>query len=1257
MTDDDRNRPIYSNQTFKTSSDIISRIGQVGRKPFKWDNGLYIQGNINNNEIPFLLDSGATATLISEETYDQIGGEKSLPLSHRDLRIQGVDGANIKVRGYVNTNITFGNYTAKVTVIVCDMSLPGILGQDFIMENVKQWNIETLELYTKDGSVIHCYSGEETTTVCRVEVNEGVDIPAMSCMFVSVQVPNHKILPEVAFIDDSEIENNDNLKLFSGIIDINKGDALIALMNYTDKTITAEVGKRVGCCYPIIEDKPLSVVERDLCAASFQESFQDPKISGEARLPEHLREMFKNSTENLEDEEKEKFATLLNKYQDVFAKSSDDLGCTNRVKHTINTGTANPIRQPVRRQPYGKRDIERQEIQKMLGKGIIEPSKSPWSSPIVLVSKKDGSTRFCVDYRRLNEVTVKDAYPIPRVDDCFDALSGSKWFNCMDLNSGFWQIEMDEPDKIKTAFSTSQGLYQFRVMPFGLVNSPSTFERLMEDVLRGIQWTESLLYMDDIITPGKTVDECLQRIENVFIRLREANLKLKPSKCLFFQKSVSFLGHIVSENGVETDPEKVKTVRDWPIPRNNKEVRSFLGLASYYRKFVKGFSDIARPLHKLCEKKTPFKWTDDCQNSFETLKQALISAPILAYPKLGSKFILDTDASNSAVGAVLSQVQDNKERVIAYMSKSMNVHERAYCITRKELLAVVTALKHFHSYLYGQSVLLRTDNAAVSWMRTLKLPTGQVARWLQELNTYNLEVIHRGGRSHSNADALSRMPCKACKHQQKLQEEFDSINKPDEVSKETIMIVTRSQANSQTSEMTNNQILLNGWDPVEISTSQLNDISIGKIKLDLQEGRQLPGWNEISAASSKLKTLWRQWDRLEIKGGMLYRKFEKDDGSLLYQLVTPKDRQKEVIRYHHDIASSGHLGVEKTLSRIRQGFYWPGMTDSVKRYCRECDDCTAKRLSRESNKAPLGQYLVGESMERIMMDILGPLPLSNQGNKYILVIADWFTKWTECVAIPDIETKTVAKAFVDTFVSRFGVPLQIYSDQGRCFESKLMQDLCDLMGIDKTHATSLRPQANGLVERFNRTLISMLKSYCQVQQNNWDFYLQQVMMAYRSSPHSSSKISPNRMMLGREITLPMQAVVGRPRSDDFVKDFNDYVIDLEDNLQKCHDIARENIKAASRYQRKYYDCSSKKRSFKPGQLVWLHDPSRKVGISSKLVNKWKGPFVVTKTLDDIICMVKQSSKGRPKAYHIDRLHPYYGTKIPNWIHAEVKNKV
>ena len=934
------------------------------------------------------------------------------------------------------------------------------------------------------------------------------------------------------------------------------------------------------------------------------------------------------------------------------------------VKHKINTEKSQPIRQPLRRQPYGKRDVEKQEVEKMLDRGVIEPSDSPWSSPIVLVSKKDGSTRFCIDYRKLNEVTVKDAYPIPRVDDCLDSLSGSKWFNCMDLCSGFWQIEMDDEDKLKTAFSTSsQGLFHFRVMPFGLVNAPSTFQRLMENVLRGIQWVESLLYMDDIITPGESVDQCLERLEHVFQRLQDANLKLKPSKCSFFQKSASFLGHVVSEEGVGTDPEKIRAVRDWPTPMNSREVRSFLGLASYYRKFVKGFSEVARPLHKLCEKKTRFVWTADCKKSFDLLKQALISTPVLAYPVLGSQFILDTDSSDVACGAVLSQIQDGKERVIAYMSKSMNVHERAYCITRKELLAVVVALRHFHSYLYGQEVLLRTDNAAVSWMRTLKVPTGQVARWLQELNTYNLKVVHRSGRSHLNADALSRMPCKSCKRQKELQENFLTTNgavhdttdngiTSCDTTEDFIGAITRSQTQDTQQGFTNNHFILNGWDPADIAIIQLQDVNIGRIKIDLQEGRSRPSWSDVSAGTSELKTLWRQWDRLEIHGNILYRKFETDDGDQIHQLVTPKDRQQDVIKYHHNIRSSGHLGIEKTLGKIRQAFYWPGMVDTITRYCLECDECAAAKLSRTANKAPLGQYYVGEPGERLLMDILGPLPTTASGNKYILVMADWFTKWTESVALPDIESRTVAIALVDTYICRFGVPLQIYTDQGKCFESRLMEELCQLLDTEKAHATSLRPQANGLIEVFNKTLISMLKAYCSDQQSCWDSYLQQVMMAYRSSPHSSTKFSPNKMVFGREITLPMQAFIGRPLQERKA-DMTEYVQNLGDKLKACHDIARKNLKVAARYQKKHYDCKSRRRkAYHKGQVVWLHDPARKVGVCTKLVNKWKGPFLVTRTVDDLVCMVKRTPKGKPKAYHIDRLYPYSGNKIPTWICKE-----
>jgi len=447
----------------------------------------------------------------------------------------------------------------------------------------------------------------------------------------------------------------------------------------------------------------------------------------------------------------------------VFSKSSEDVGRTDLVQHSINTGTAKPTRQPPRRQPLGKRDIEKQEVNKMLDRGIIEPSHSSFSSPIVLISKKDGSTRFCVDYRALNEVTVKDAYPIPRVEECLDSLAGSSWYCCMDLNSGFWQVGLDPVDKHKTAFSTSMGLYQFTVMPFGLCNAPSTFERLMEDVMRGLQWEDCLVYMDDIIVPAVTFEQGIQRLEKVLERLEKANLKLKPSKCVFFKKSVNFLGHTVSESGVETDTEKVKAIEEWKTPISKKQVRSFLGLCSYYRRFVENFSAIARPLHKLCEKATKFQWSEEAEAAFNSLKAALTTSPVLAYPQLGEKFILDTDSSDFAVGAVLSQDLDGNERVIAYMSKCLNVHERSYCVTRKELLAVEVALKKFHTYLYGQKVLLRTDNAAVSWMTSLKLPTGQMARWLQELASYDLEIVHRKGKKHTNADALSRRPCKVCR--------------------------------------------------------------------------------------------------------------------------------------------------------------------------------------------------------------------------------------------------------------------------------------------------------------------------------------------------------------------------------------------------------------------------------------------------------------------------------------------------------------
>ena len=901
----------------------------------------------------------------------------------------------------------------------------------------------------------------------------------------------------------------------------------------------------------------------------------------------------------------------------------------------------------------------------MLDRGVIEPSCSPWSSPVVLVTKRDNSIRFCVDYRVLNELTVKDAYPIPRVDDCLDALSGSKWYSTMDLSSGFWQVGLAEEDREKSAFATSLGLFQWTVMPFGLVNSPSTFERLMEDVLRGLQWIELLIYMDDIISPSQTIEQGLGRLRTVFDRLLQANLKLKPSKCLFFQKQTTFLGHVVSETGIATDPAKIEAVKDWPVPRTPKQMKSFLGLCSYYRRFVEGFASIARPLHKICEKSAQFIWSDECQKAFDTLKTALTSSPVLAYPDPGKEYILDTDASQKSVGAVLSQVSNGHERVIAYMSKSMNIHEQSYCTTRKELLAVVCGLRKFHSYLYGQSIRLRTDNAAVSWLRSLKQPTGQVARWIQEVETYTLTVEHRAGLKHVNADALSRLPCRVCERQEKLNTEFDSdsdceeiplllrpiVNSPTDI-QDGVETVVRAINASTSSKVTHS--FLDGWSPTELRQSQLQDPNISPLMTALETGNDRPRWDIVSPGMSFLKTLWRQWDRLVLIDAMLHLTMvDTDLDKDKYLLVVPNSRRADVMHYFHDIPSAGHLGSDKTLFRVKQSFYWPGMKSDIIAYCNSCDNCAARKTVPVPSRAPLCQFLVGEPMERLSMDILGPLPTSTKGNKYVLVLVDGFTKWTEAYALPNQEAKTIVEVIVNEFVCRFGTPLQILSDQGSNFMADIFNQVCNFLQIDKIRTSSMRPQANGSVERFNRTLQAMLTMYCENDQKNWDKYLPQVLMAYRASKHSSTGKTPNKMMFGREVVLPMEAVIGRPddQSTELV-DPDAYVETLRLTMQTAHEVARKSLKTNSNYQKRHYDLKARKQSLEPGQPVWLYNPSRRVGVCSKLTSKWKGPYVIVRKLDDVTYLCKSSPKQKAKVYHLDRLIPYKGRKCPTWFTKE-----
>ena len=474
-----------------------------------------------------------------------------------------------------------------------------------------------------------------------------------------------------------------------------------------------------------------------------------------------MYELWKESSENLDGTQGQQLRELLGKHVNVFSLSDDDMDRTDVLKHKIDTGSAKPIRQAPRRLPIHQQAEADKQISDMLSRGVIEPSNSPCASPIVLVKKSDGSYRFCVDFRSVNDVTIRDAYPLPKIVDTLDMLFGSTLFSTY-LYSGFWQIAMDDQDKFKTAFCTGGGggLYHFNVLPFGLTTAPASFERLMELVLCGLHWEICLVYLDDVVVFGRTYKEHMARLDTVMTRLSSAGLKLKPRKCKLLQTEVAYLGHRISAEGISTDPEKVKAVQEWPIPTCVTEVRAFLGLVLYYRRFIKNFSQIAKQLHRLTENNRKFHWTEECRAAFTTLKGCLVESPILAYQDPALPFILDTDASDFAIGAVLSQVQNGVERPIAYGSRTLDKAQRQYCVTRKELLAIVYFVKHFRHYLYGSQFLLRTDHGALRWLFQFKDPQGQVARWLEVLSTYTFEIQHRPGVLHGNADGVSRIPCK-----------------------------------------------------------------------------------------------------------------------------------------------------------------------------------------------------------------------------------------------------------------------------------------------------------------------------------------------------------------------------------------------------------------------------------------------------------------------------------------------------------------
>ncbi|GFW79593.1 retrovirus-related Pol polyprotein from transposon 412 [Trichonephila clavipes] len=1089
-----------------------------------------------------------------------------------------VTGEKIDIHGKLKVKIKFGDTTYQHAVYVADIADPFILGLDFLKKHGFTLDFNKNELRSIHEEVTIFKIEHRTESIRQVTANENITIPPRTEIIVPGYIGN-----DVSFNSGliGSAENKANgLLIASTLVDLSRKTIPVRICNVTEKPRVFQKGEVLATCSPVT-----CVCKSSSLLISNSPQQLTPDLLENAELSPNRKAPQKDCSKNLKT---------------CFSRNSSDIGHTTVTQHRIDTADHPPIKQHPRRLPFAKQEEVGTLLREMQENDIIEPSSSPWASQ---------SSWF------------KDSYPLPRIDDTLDTLSGHKWFSTLDLRSGYWQVEIHPEDREKTAFTSGQGLWQFKVMPFGLCNAPATFERLMETVLKSLTFEACLIYLDDVIIGGRTFEEHLQNIRKVLSELRDANLKLNPSKCKFFQKEVNYLGHIISAEGVRTDPEKVFAVKNWKRPENLRELRSFLGLCTYYRKFVKGFSNIARPLHKLTESKQKFQWTKECEDSFLQLKEALTSSPILIYPQPDKPFILDTDASNESVGAVLSQEIDGQERVVAYWSKCLSKPERNYCVTRKELLAIVKAIEHFHHYLYGQKFLLRTDHASLTWLMNFRNTEGQVARWIQRLNEYYFDIRHRKGSSNGNADALSRRPCpENCRHCSRVETKYDYA----------IRQITTSTATPP-----------DPWSDEKVREDQMADPDIKPLIEFMESSSNKPSWQDISAYSPTTKQYWALWNSLHLRNGVLYRKFESEDGKTFrWQLVLPRSRIPEVLKELHGSPTGGHFGVMKTLHRVRERFFWGKVRADVEQWCKSCDACSARKGPKIRSRGKLHRYNVGAPFERIAFDILGPLPRTASGNKYLLVVIDYFTKWPEVYPIPDQEAPTVAEAVVQHWISRYGVPLQLHSDQGRNFVSAVLKGVCELLGIDKTKTTPLHPQSDGMVERFNRTILNNLSLMVSKNQQDWDQKVPLFLLAYRSAVHETTGYSPSQMLFGRDLRLPCDLLFGRP--PDTPSSPEEYVQNLQARFEDVHNLARERINLRTEKMKTRYDTKATGHQFKEGDKVWFYNPTRRKGLSPKLQSHWDGPYTILKIINDVVIRNRKSTNSKPRVVHYDRLAPYYG---------------
>ena len=977
--------------------------------------------------------------------------------------------------------------------------------------------------------------------------------------------------------------------------------------------------------------------------------------------------------DNLTDEQRETIHQMLISERSAFCQDDMDIGCANDLQMKIALTDDTPVAKNYVGVPRPLIGELKEYVEDLLNRRFIQNSRSPYSSPCVVARKKDESMRLCIDYRQLNNKTVPDRHPIPRIQDTLDGFAGQKWFSTLDQGKAYHQGFMHPSSRQLTAFVTPWGLFEWIRIPFGLKNAPSKFQRYMETILADYRDEFCIPYLDDVIIYSRTFDEHVEHVRQVLRRLQEHGVKLKAKKCHLFQQEVNYLGRIVSADGYRPDPkhtDAIRSLKQW-IPRTVGDVRHLMGLLGYYRRYIADFSRIAKPIYDLFKdnqsesvsvlqkpkqakklkpkqapSNEPVEWTKVHKETLNTLINALITPPVMAYPEFDKPFVLHTDSSQEGLGAVLYQRQDGIMRVIGYASRTLTPAEQNYYLHsgKLEFLALKWAItEHFRDYLaYGPGFTVYTDNNPLTYIMSTAKLTATGHRWVAELADFNFCIKYRPGKTHKDADFLSRMPKDISIFMTECTEEVS----PSDI-KATICTAASAQNSSHSAWITSltvdEKVIDTLFRPpikrkhwpmnLEFLRKAQNEDSVTNRLIHFKENGR-PSQEELQSESPSVQTGMREWNKLKIEhDGILYRKTNERE-----QLVLPRKYHRLVLKHLHE--EMGHVWANRVIELARERFYWPHMARDIEHYVTKVCECLKRKKPVVNQCAPAQSIKTSAPFELVSIDFVH-LEKSAGGYEYILVIVDHFTRFAQGYATTNKSAKTAAEKLFSDFIQRFGYPQRIHHDQGTEFENDLFHHLEQSTNIKRSRTTPYHPMGNAQCERFNQTLLSMLRCLSDTQKSKWKDHVNKMVFAYNCTKNESTGFSPYQLLFGRKPRLPIDIIFGRTQST-VCKRYPKYLKDWKQAMEDAYNIAAAKSGQSMEKGRKRYNERAFVTDLKLGDRVLVKRLLERGG-PGKLRSFWEDRVYVVVRRPDLQNAVyevePEDGTGRKRTLHRNLLLP------------------